>query len=55
MRQRQSFEREYLSKVAIGEGCGCAEQYLRTRDPRLRPGPGLRELLAALRRRLRGR
>ena len=25
-RQRQNFERFYLEKVAIGEGCGCAEQ-----------------------------
>jgi len=55
MRREQSFERYYLRNIAIGEGCGCAEELLRTRNPRLRPGPGLRELLAALRARLAGR
>lgn len=27
-----SFERLYLEKVALGEGCGCAEQVIGTRD-----------------------
>ena len=27
-----SFERFYLEKVALGEGCGCAEQVIGTRD-----------------------
>ena len=54
MRREQSFERYYLRNIAIGEGCGCAEELLRTRNPRLRPGPGLRKLLAALCARLRG-
>ena len=29
---RQSFERFYLRKVALNEGCGCAEQVIGTRD-----------------------
>lgn len=29
---RRSFERFYLEKVAIGEGCGCAEQAIGMRD-----------------------
>lgn len=28
----QSFERFYLEKVAVGEGCGCAEQAIGMRD-----------------------
>jgi len=27
-----SFERFYFEKVALGEGCGCAEQIIGTRD-----------------------
>jgi hypothetical protein len=30
--RRQSFERFYLEKVAVGEGCGCAEQAIGMRD-----------------------
>lgn len=30
--KRQSFEKFYLSKMALGEGCGCAELVSRTRD-----------------------
>jgi hypothetical protein len=30
--QRESFERFYLTKVALGEGCGCAEHATRIRD-----------------------
>ncbi len=30
--RRQSFERYYLEKIAVGEGCGCAEQALGMRD-----------------------
>ncbi len=30
--QRQSFERFYLEKVAVGEGCGCSEQIIGMRD-----------------------
>ena len=29
---RNSFERFYYEKVALGEGCGCAEQIIGTRD-----------------------
>ena len=29
---RQKFERFYLEKVAVGEGCGCAEQAIGMRD-----------------------
>ena len=29
---RESFERFYLTKVALGEGCGCAEHATRLRD-----------------------
>ena len=29
---RKDFERFYLEKVAIGEGCGCAEQAIGMRD-----------------------
>ena len=29
---RESFERFYLTKVALGEGCGCAEHATRIRD-----------------------
>ena len=29
---RKSFERFYLEKAAIGEGCGCAEQAIGMRD-----------------------
>ena len=28
----KSFERFYYAKVALGEGCGCAEQIIGTRD-----------------------
>jgi len=27
-----SFERFYYEKIALGEGCGCAEQIIGTRD-----------------------
>ena len=27
-----SFERFYYQKIALGEGCGCAEQLISTRD-----------------------
>ena len=30
--RRESFERFYLSKVALGEGCGCAEHVTRIRE-----------------------
>lgn len=30
--RRNSFERFYYEKVALGECCGCAEQVIRTRD-----------------------
>jgi hypothetical protein len=30
--RRESFERFYLSKVALGEGCGCAEHVTRMRE-----------------------
>lgn len=30
--QRQSFERFYLERIAIGEGCGCAEQAIGMHD-----------------------
>lgn len=30
--RRQTFEKFYLSKIALGEGCGCAELVTRTRD-----------------------
>lgn len=30
--QRKSFERFYLEKVAVGEGCGCSEQIIGMRD-----------------------
>jgi hypothetical protein len=29
---RDSFEKFYFEKVALGEGCGCAEHVTRTRD-----------------------
>ena len=29
---RDSFEQFYLTKVALGEGCGCAEHVTRMRD-----------------------
>ena len=29
---RTSFEKFYFEKVALGEGCGCAEQIIGTRD-----------------------
>jgi hypothetical protein len=29
---RASFEQYYLSKVALGEGCGCAEHVTRMRE-----------------------
>ena len=29
---RESFEHFYLSKVALGEGCGCAEHVTRIRE-----------------------
>ncbi len=32
MRRRGSFERFYLEKVAVGEGCGCSEQIIGMRD-----------------------
>ena len=28
----ERFDRFYLQKVALGEGCGCAEQVIRMRD-----------------------
>ena len=28
----KSFERFYYEKIAISEGCGCAEQFIGTRD-----------------------
>lgn len=28
----QSFEKFYYSRVALGEGCGCAEMVIRTRE-----------------------
>ena len=30
--RRESFEHFYLSKVALGEGCGCAEHVTRIRE-----------------------
>ncbi|MVA97617.1 hypothetical protein GN330_10210 [Nitratireductor sp. CAU 1489] len=30
--KRQSFERFYLEKIALGEGCGCAEHVTRIRE-----------------------
>ena len=30
--RRESFERFYLTKVALGEGCGCAEHVTRIRE-----------------------
>ena len=30
--RRDSFERFYLEKVALGEGCGCAEHVTRLRE-----------------------
>jgi hypothetical protein len=30
--QRDSFEKFYFEKVALGEGCGCAEHVTRTRE-----------------------
>ena len=30
--QRDSFERFYFEKVALSEGCGCAENIIGTRD-----------------------
>ena len=30
--RRESFERFYYEKVALGEGCGCAEHVTRTRE-----------------------
>ncbi|MEQ8449573.1 MAG: hypothetical protein RIB97_07785 [Nitratireductor sp.] len=30
--ERHSFERFYLEKIALGEGCGCAEHVTRIRD-----------------------
>ncbi len=30
--RRESFERFYFEKVALGEGCGCAEHVTRMRD-----------------------
>lgn len=30
--REKSFERFYLEKVAVGEGCGCAEQAIGMRD-----------------------
>ena len=32
MHRRESFERFYLEKVAVGEGCGCCEQIIGMRD-----------------------
>jgi hypothetical protein len=31
-KNRESFERFYLTKVALGEGCGCAEHATRIRE-----------------------
>jgi hypothetical protein len=30
--RRDSFERFYYEKIALGEGCGCAEHVTRTRE-----------------------
>ncbi|MEQ8298494.1 MAG: hypothetical protein RIB55_18650 [Nitratireductor sp.] len=30
--KRHSFERFYMEKIALGEGCGCAEHVTRIRD-----------------------
>ena len=30
--RRESFEHFYLTKVALGEGCGCAEHVTRIRE-----------------------
>jgi hypothetical protein len=30
--RRESFERFYLTKIALGEGCGCAEHATRIRE-----------------------
>ena len=48
-----SFARFYLEKVAISEGCGCAEMVIRRDEPKLRRDHSLRGLWQALRQRLR--
>ena len=38
---RQNFEKFYYSKVALGEGCGCAERVIDTHEiERIRSGMG---------------
>ena len=38
---RQNFEKFYYSKVALGEGCGCAERVIDTHEiERIRSGLG---------------
>lgn len=51
---QQSFARFYLEKVAISEGCGCAEMVIRRDEPKIRADHGLRELWHALQERWRG-
>jgi len=46
---QQSFARFYLEKVAISEGCGCAEMVIRRDEPKVHAGHGLRALWSALR------
>lgn len=43
---RDSFERFYLEKIALGEGCGCAEHVARLRelDRLARPARATRRL-----------
>ena len=50
---RASFARFYLEKVAISEGCGCAELAIRRDEPTLRNDSGTRALWQAVRDRWR--
>lgn len=50
---RASFARFHLEKVAIGEGCGCAEPVIRRDEPTLGNGHGPHALRQAVRDRWR--
>ena len=52
---QQSFARFYLEKVAISEGCGCAEMVIRRDEPKIRGDQGIRAIWRALRERWRGK
>ena len=50
---QQSFARFYLEKVAISEGCGCAEMVIRRDEPKVRADHGLRAIWQAIKDRWR--